>query len=80
MRLEFDPLALEDLCFWMDTDRRMALKIITRIEDIPKTPFIGLGKSEPLRFELKACWSRRIDHEHRLSLPHRKEHGGDFGM
>jgi toxin YoeB len=66
MRLEFDPLALEDLRFWIDIDRRMALKIITLIEDILKTPFTGLGKPEPLRFELKGCWSRRIDQEHRL--------------
>jgi toxin YoeB len=66
MRLEFDPHALEDLRFWIDTDRRMALKIITLIEDILKMPFTGLGKPEPLRFELKGCWSRRIDQEHRL--------------
>jgi toxin YoeB len=44
----------------------MALKIITLIEDILTAPFTGLGKPEPLRFELKGCWSRRIDQEHRL--------------
>jgi toxin YoeB len=66
MRLEFDPHALEDLRFWIDTDRRKALKIIDLLDDILKTPFAGLGKPEPLRFELKGCWSRRIDQEHRL--------------
>jgi toxin YoeB len=44
----------------------MALEIVTLIEDILKTPFTGLGKPEPLRFEPKGCWSRRIDQEHRL--------------
>ena len=66
MRLEFDPNALEDLRYWIDKDRRRALKIIGLIEEILKTPFAGLGKPEPLRFELKGCWSRRIDQEHRL--------------
>jgi toxin YoeB len=62
----FDPNALADLRFWIETDRRKALKIVALIEDIVKSPFAGLGKPEPLRFELKGCWSRRIDQEHRL--------------
>lgn len=66
MKLVFDPNALEDLRFWIETDRRKALKIIALIEDVIKNPFTGLGKPEPLRFELKGCWSRRIDLEHRL--------------
>ncbi|MEZ4701220.1 MAG: Txe/YoeB family addiction module toxin [Rhodothermales bacterium] len=38
-------------------------KLITEIQ---RTPFEGTGKPEPLKFELKGCWSRRITHEHRL--------------
>ncbi len=66
MRLEFDPNALEDLRYWVDIDRRKALKIIDLIHDVMKHPFEGLGKPEPLKFELAKCWSRRIDQEHRL--------------
>ena len=66
MPLVFDPNALEDLRFWIDTDRRKALKIIDLIEAILKSPFEGIGKPEPLKFELSGCWSRRIDQEHRL--------------
>ena len=66
MKLVFDPNALEDLRFWIETDRRKALKIVALIEDVIKNPTTGLGKPEPLRFELKGCWSRRIDQEHRL--------------
>ena len=29
-------------------------------------PFVGIGKPEPLRFELAGCWSRRITQEHRM--------------
>ena len=66
MRLVFDPNALEDLRFWVDTDRRKALKIIDLLEAAVKSPFEGIGKPEPLKFELSGCWSRRIDQEHRL--------------
>ena len=66
MRLVFDPNALEDLRFWVDTDRRKALKIIDLMEAVLKSPFEGIGKPEPLKFELSGCWSRRIDQEHRL--------------
>jgi toxin YoeB len=66
MRLVFDPNALEDLRFWVDKDRRKALKVVDLIEAILKSPFEGVGKPEPLKFELSGCWSRRIDQEHRL--------------
>jgi toxin YoeB len=26
----------------------------------------GIGKPEPLKHNLTGCWSRRINHEHRL--------------
>src|SRR3989338_2034519 len=36
------------------------------VEDIPKHPFAGIGKPEPLRYEWSGYWSRRITGEHRL--------------
>lgn len=29
-------------------------------------PFAGIGKPEPLRYQLAGHWSRRISQEHRL--------------
>ncbi len=66
MRLVFDTNALEDLRHWVNVDRRKALKIIDLIESVSKDPYSGIGKPEPLKFELAGCWSRRIDQEHRL--------------
>ena len=43
-----------------------ALRIIRLIRDVQREPFSGDGKPEPLKHELKGCWSRRIDREHRL--------------
>ncbi|OGG46390.1 MAG: addiction module protein [Candidatus Handelsmanbacteria bacterium RIFCSPLOWO2_12_FULL_64_10] len=64
--LEFDPAAFEDLAFWVQQDRKTALRIVKLIREIQRDPFRGTGKPEPLRHELAGCWSRRIDGEHRL--------------
>ena len=64
--LEFDPAAFEDLAWWVQNDRNKALRIITLIREVQRDPFQGIGKPEPLKHELKGCWSRRIDQEHRL--------------
>lgn len=64
--LEFDPLAFEDLAWWVQQDRKKALRIIKLIQQIQRDPFEGMGKPEPLKHELAGCWSRRIDDEARL--------------
>ncbi|HEX8634676.1 MAG TPA: Txe/YoeB family addiction module toxin [Pyrinomonadaceae bacterium] len=64
--LEFDAAALEDLVWWIEQDRNKALRIMSLVKDVQRDPFKGIGKPEPLRHELKGCWSRRIDQEHRL--------------
>ena len=66
MRLEIDPQALEDLRFWTKTDARKSRKILELIDAALRDPFRGLGKPEALKHDLAGCWSRRIDHEHRL--------------
>ena len=64
--LVFDPDFLEDLEFWISTNRKVALKILELIEAIRRDPFSGLGKPEPLRHLGAGVWSRRITQEHRL--------------
>jgi len=64
--LEFDPAALEDLTWWVEKDRKKALRILRMIQETHGNPFGGIGKPEPLKHELAGCWSKRIDQEHRL--------------
>jgi len=64
--LVFDRDFLEDLAFWVSTDRKVALKILELVESILLDPFVGLGKPEPLRNLGIGVWSRRITQEHRL--------------
>lgn len=66
MIITFSENGWEDYIWWQREDKRMLKKINDLIKDIQRTPFGGLGKPEPLKFDLKGYWSRRIDQEHRL--------------
>jgi toxin YoeB len=66
MRVVFSKNAWDDYTSWLQTDKKMIIKINNLIHDIQRTPFEGLGKPEPLKFDLSGFWSRRIDMEHRL--------------
>jgi toxin YoeB len=57
---------LEDLRFWVKTDRNAALRILELVESTLRDPFQGIGKPEALKYVLAGCWSRRITQEHRL--------------
>lgn len=47
--LVFDQDFLEDLAFWVSTNRKVALKVPELVEAIRSDPFEWLGKPEPLR-------------------------------
>ncbi|MBN1931680.1 MAG: type II toxin-antitoxin system YoeB family toxin [Desulfobacterales bacterium] len=66
-RLEFDPAGFEDLGWWIEKDRKKALKIIKLIKEMQCNPFEGTGKPEPLKHVIASCRSRRIDS---ASIPH----------
>lgn len=64
--VSFEGEAYEQLIQWTVDDMKIFHKIHQLIKDIDRDPFRGLGKPEPLRYELKGYWSRRITSEHRL--------------
>jgi len=66
MNFEFTASAWEDLEYWIDHDPDMVRRIKDLLRDIRRSPFEGIGKPEPLKYDLKGCWSRRISSEHRL--------------
>ncbi len=71
--LEFDPNGFEDLAWWVEKDRKKALRILKLIKDVQRDPLSGTGKPEPLKHDLSGCWSRRIDQEHRLIYQVKKD-------
>ncbi len=66
MNLIFSDKAWEEYMYWQNTDKQILKKINQLIKDIKREPFDGIGKPEPLKYELSGFWSRRISDEHRL--------------
>jgi toxin YoeB len=66
MNIIWTPLAWEDYEYWKSTEPDKLEKIHDLIRDCKRSPFAGLGKPEPLKGNLKGCWSRRITQEHRF--------------
>jgi toxin YoeB len=62
----FHPELIEDLRYWVEQDRRIALKAFDIIDAILREPFSGIGKPEPLKYRLAGAWSRRLTQEHRI--------------
>jgi len=62
----FQPEFREDLRYWVETDRRVALRVFDLVEAILRDPFRGIGKPEPLRHLAPNTWSRRVTQEHRV--------------
>jgi len=66
MRIIFSKNAWEDYTSWQSEDKKTLKKINALIKDIQHNPFDGIGKPEPLKFDLAGLWSRRIDQVNRL--------------
>ena len=62
----FHPEFREDLEWWVNTERKIALRAFDLIEAIMSDPFSGIGKPEPLKYLASGAWSRRLTQEHRI--------------
>ena len=60
------PRCLQDLAFWVETDRATALKILSLLDLTTRDPLGGIGKPELLKHLGSGYMSRRITQEHRL--------------
>ena len=65
-KIVFDGNAFQDFTEWATADKKLYQLFVSLIMDTLRQPFTGIGKPEPLKHELKGCWSRRINDEHRL--------------
>ena len=66
MKFVFTELSWEDYLFWQNNDKQKLKRINELLKDISRSPYEGIGKPEPLRFNYSGFWSRRIDEEHCL--------------
>ena len=60
MNILFHQDAWEDYQYFQERDVKKAEKINRLIKDVARSPFIGIGKPEPLKYSLAGFWSRRI--------------------
>ena len=67
MNIVFTDESWEDYIYWHKNDKKILKRINQLIKETQQTPFDGIGKPEPLKFQLSGCWSRRINSEHRLA-------------
>lgn len=62
----FHPEFREDLRYFVETDRKVAIRALRIVEDVIRDPFVGIGKPEALRHMAPGAWSRRLTREHRI--------------
>jgi toxin YoeB len=62
----FQPEFIEDIEYWVKTDRNTALRALKLVELILRDPFKGIGKPEPLKYLAPGVWSRRLTSVHRI--------------
>lgn len=62
----FQAEFLGDLRYWVETDRRVALRAMDIVEAVMRDPFGGIAKPEPLKYLPSGTWSRRLTQEHRI--------------
>ncbi len=65
-KIIFTEQAETDLLDFQENKPKLFEKIKALVQNIQETPFVGLGKPEALKHQLKGFWSRRINIEHRL--------------
>ena len=56
----------DDLRYWAEQDRKLLLRLLDMMEAIVRDPFTGIGKPEPLKYEIAGSWSRRLDKKNRV--------------
>ena len=59
--------AWADYVYWQSQERKTLKRINQLLSDIERNGNVkGIGKPEPLKYELQGYYSRRIDEVHRL--------------
>ena len=76
MTLIWSDQAWGDYLWWQLHDRKVLRRINLLLRDVQRSGHEGIGKPEPLRYQLTGHWSRRITDEHRLV--YRIDDGGDI--
>lgn len=66
MKKSWSEVAWDELCYWLNQDKKTLKRIVALIQDIERNGYAGIGKPEPLKGDLSTYWSRRIDDYNRI--------------
>jgi toxin-antitoxin system, toxin component, Txe/YoeB family len=66
MNKEWTDQAWEDYLYWLTEDKKTLKRINQLLQDIDRNGYQGIGKPEPLKYDLQGYWSRRIDDVNRI--------------
>jgi toxin YoeB len=58
--------AWDDYLYWQSQDKKTLKRINLLLKDIDRNGYVGIGKPEPLKWDLAGWWSREIDDTNRL--------------
>ncbi len=65
--IEYSDRFFEDIQAHKKAGQKSVLEKINQlIAELREHPFTGTGNPEPLKYNMKGHWSRRITHKHRL--------------
>ena len=66
-RVKIEELASSHIEKYLKFGNKSSVKRIERIlQELSETPFSGIGKPEPLKYQLSGFWSREINQKDRL--------------
>jgi toxin YoeB len=67
MEIVYTDKAIDDVIYWKKKrNDKIQNRISELVDAIEIDPFIGIGKPEPLKYQLSGKWSRRIDKANRI--------------
>ncbi len=67
MEIVYTDKAIEDIIYWKKKRNiKIQIRISELVDSIEIDPFKGIGKPEPLKYQLSGKWSRRIDKANRI--------------
>ena len=67
MEIIYTEKAIDDIIYWKKKrNDKIQIRISELVDSIEIDPFKGIGKPEPLKYQLSGKWSRRIDKANRI--------------
>ena len=66
MEKSWTDTAWNDYIYWQSQDKKTIKRINLLLKDIDRNGNVGIGKPEPLKWDLAGWWSREIDDANRL--------------